>query len=400
MAVLYTNPKGEPVTTSSYSSNDLFKSCPRLYYLDKVVGWKRKDKSAALKFGRAFENGLQFYHDNGLKPDAGVDHFKFLWLAEKENTELKYTKAEVDWKSLYQAGAELLKLYEILLPSLPIRDPVFQANYKKTVFPGSDLADIQDQGYVDVVSRSPWVHPLLPKVDIPKGSPYRVLGIDIKTSGKSLDATPDLLTLDPQLLRYAWLSGILDWGFLWAVKSNPVSFQKGTEVTLLADSGKWKAGDKATISEYDSENQTALLGTEEDIAKVKETLDAIKGKGSTEAKNAAVAQFQTEGVLSRVSTEFFTKMKIQFVAVRMSEEDVKEAGDVVGHDIAGIVEANRTNFWPKHPGVRFPNTRCSFCAHRGICLHNDQLRDNLLVQLSPAAKEEDWLDDIGEDDVE
>lgn len=395
-AHLYINPKGIAVNSHSYSSGDLFKTCPRLYFLDKVRGWKRKDKSAALKFGRALESAIQFYHENGLKPDSGVDEFKRLWIKERDNTELRYTAKEVDWKSLYRAGSEMLKLYEIVLPTLPIVKPVFQARVVKEVFPGSELAGIEDQGFIDIISKAPWVHPLLPHVDIPKWSAYRPLGVDIKTSGVQLSVTQDLLTLDPQLRRYAWLSGILDWSFLWFVKSNPYAFQKGTEITLLTDSGKWTAGQSAVVFQYDEESETALIATAEDIEKIDIAFKDISGKGSKERKTILTAGWLQDGTLTSLTAEHFTKQKLQFIAVRIDPEDVIEEGKTVGKTIVEIVEASKNDFFPKQSGVRFPNAKCTFCSHRGLCLKNDKLRDDLLVQISETKPddEEDWLSEM------
>lgn len=393
-AKLYTNSKGIDVTTHSYSSGDTWKTCNYLYFLDKIQGWKRRDKSAALMFGRAIESAMQFYHENNLKPDSGIDEFKRIWLAHKDNQELKYTDKEVSWSCLYRSGAEMMRLYEIILPSLPIKDPVWQANVKKEVFPGTRLAGIEDQGFLDIISKSPWVHPLLPKVDIPKGASHRPVVIDVKTAGVEIGATPDLLTLDPQLRRYGWLSGIKDLAFLVFVKSKPDSYQKGVEVSLLEDSGKWTAGQKLTIFKFDKEENSALLTHELNLNGIEESLDQHKGKGSGEKKELQIAQWLAEGILEQVSAEKFTKQKLQFIAVRLSDDDVEEAGDAVGKDIAEIVQAGETGKYIRNPGVRFPNAKCTFCSHRGICLKNNELRDKFLVKIESQKVEDDWLDDI------
>lgn len=393
-AKLYTNSKGIDVTTHSYSSGDTWKTCNYLYFLDKILGWKRRDKSAALMFGRAIESSMQFYHDNNLKVDGGVDEFKRLWLAHKDNEELHYTDKEVDWKSLYRSGAEMMKLYEIILPTLPIKDPVWQANVKKEVFPGTTLAGIQDQGYLDIISKAPWVHPLLPKVEIPKGATYRPLVIDVKTAGVAIGATPDLLTLDPQLRRYGWLSGLKDLAFLVFVKSKSDSYMKGTEVSLLEASGKWTAGQQLTVFKFDKETNSALLTHGLNMSGLDEGIDAFKGKGSGEKKEAKIAQWLAEEILSSVPAEKFTKQKIQFVAVRITDEDIIEAGEAVAKDIVEIVGAAESGKYLKNPGVRFPHSHCTFCSHRGICLKNNDLRDKFLVKIENPTPETDWLDEI------
>lgn len=392
MAKLYTNPQGKDVTRHSYSSGELFSDCNFRYYLDKVKGYKRKDKSAALAFGKAVENALQYFHDNGKKPDTGVDQFKIEWLRSKES-DFKYTKTEIDWANLYASGSQLLKLYEIILPTLPIVNPVWQASVAKEVFPGTTLAGIEDLGYLDMISKAPWEHPMLPKVPVPKDSPYRPLVVDVKTSGKPLDIDPRFMALDPQLARYAWQSGIKDIAFLWLVKSSAMAFQKGTEVTFLEKSGKWTPGDSATVWQFNREEGTLLVAA--NIAPIAAEFAEIKGKGSKERSEALETKLFDDGVLTQVPVEAVTKQRIQFAAARISDEDLIAAGNKCGKQIVGIVECSTTGVWPKNPGIRFPHAKCQMCDHRGICLKDDKLVEELLVQITPASQpEEDWLADL------
>jgi hypothetical protein len=398
VAKLYTNNRGIDVVSHSFSAGQEFRDCPKKYYFNRIVGWKRKERSAATKFGKAFEDSIQFFHTNGCKPDTGVEEFKRLWLTQKEDEGLNYTRAEGSWSNLYKCGSQLLKLYEVLLPSLPIKDPLFQMNLEKTPFPGTDYADLRDQGFIDMITRSPWVHPLLPKVDIPKGSPYRTVIWDIKTAGKMLDATPDLLQLDPQLLRYGWLSGHRDVGFLWAVKCIVDSIDRGDEVTVLEPFGKWKLADKVQVFKVVKDLSALLVGTDYQIVRAESILERIKGRGSTERKEKALYRFLRSGRLSPIPVSCVTKAKIQAVVVRLPEEHVKEAGEVVAYDIIQIVDHNNRNFWPRTPGVRFPNQKCSFCSHRGLCLDNQSLVDDLLVKIENPKPKDDWMDELGEDE--
>jgi hypothetical protein len=391
MAKLYTNPQGKDVTRHSYSSGSLFEDCNFRYYLDKVKGYKRKDKSAALAFGKAVENALQYFHDNGKKPDTGVDQFKIEWLRSKE-ADFKYTKTEIDWANLYASGSQLLKLYEIILPTLPIVNPVWQASVAKEVFPGTTLAGIEDLGYLDMISKAPWEHPMLPKVPVPKDSPYRPLVVDVKTSGKPLDIDPRFMALDPQLARYAWQSGIKDIAFLWLVKSSAMAFQKGTEVTFLEKSGKWTPGDSATVWQFNKEAGTLLVC--ENPRQLEDLFKDISGKGAKDRTDALKVKLLDGGLLTPVPVEAVTKQRIQFAAARISDEDVIAAGNRAAKQIVGIVECSTTGVWPKMPSLRFPKVKCPICDHRGICLGDDKIRDELLVQITPAEPEKDWLDDL------
>lgn len=396
-AKLYTAPSGKDISIHSFSSGQLFKSCNYKYFLTKVRGFRRRDNSAALKFGRALESGVQFLHENGLRVDDACTEFKRLWLADKENTEIKFSKAEGSWANLYKVGDQLIKLYAILLPSLPIKDPVWQVQYKRMVFPGTHLDGLEDQGWVDIVSKCDWNHPMLPRAERPKGSLYRTLVIDMKTAGKKLDTTNEMLRLDPQLLRYSSLSGISDLAFLWMVKSIADAYKAGVGFTVLEVSGKWTVGEEGVVFEYDDETQTITGCGWDSYDVLKEQLSEIKGKGSTEAKKILIEKWLVDGILKTINIEFVTKQTIQFKAVRVHPEDIQEAGQSAAKEIADIHNCSETGYWPRNTGVRFPNTQCSWCECRGVCLREPRLVEELLVQITNPANDE-WLDGVGEEE--
>jgi len=397
-AYLYKNYRGVEVNSHSHSSGSTFSFCRQKYYLQKVQGWRTKGENASSKFGVAVEDAIAYYHQNGLKPGEAVDHFKFRWLQFKEVPDLIFKDKEGTWEDLYKSGSQLLALYEIMLPDLPIVKPEFQLRYSREVFPGTELAGLQDQGFVDLLSRGPWVHPLLPKVTVPPNATHRSIIVDIKTSGTALDLTPQILQLDPQLKRYASLSGVRDVAFLWFQRSKPLSFEKGTEITFLEDSGKWTKGQKAVIYEFDSEANSALITHEVNLFSIKTALAEIKGKGSGELKAAKIAEFIADAILTKVPVEHITKQKLKFVAVRMNDEDVEEENRIVAKQMVEIRQASIDNFWPKDgAGVRFPKNNCGWCEMRGHCLRDTQLRDQLLVQITNPV-ESDWLDDVQEEE--
>lgn len=396
MAYIYKNYKGDEVNSWSYSSGQTFDFCREKFRLSKVAGWRQKGDTAASKFGVAIEDAIQHFHADNLKPESGIDHFMLRWLQFREVPNLIYKEKESSWAEFYQAGKELMALYELTLPTLPITKPDFQLRYSKEVFPGTELAGITTQGYVDMISRAEWGHPMLPKVARPKGSEYRPVIIDIKVSGKMLDANKELVQLDPQLRSYSWLSAIQDVGFLWFHRTKPYSYEKGTEVTFLKPSGKWTAGLKALIFEYDDDAKTALVIASHDIEGVKAAMADIKGKGSKERKEFLVADYLTDGTLTEVPVENITKQRIRFVAVRIAPEDTIEEGRVVAKQIVEARQAAIEEFWPKSgAGVRFPKQNCVWCDMRGHCLKDAALRDALLVQIRPADPvQDDWLLEI------
>lgn len=398
-AFIYVNHAGKEVNSWSYSSGQVFESCRQKFHLQKVAGWRQKGSTAASKFGVAVEDAVQFFHADGMKPESGVDHFKLRWVQFRDGGDLTFKEKEGQWQDFYQMGAELMALYELTVPSMPIVQPEFQLRYAREIFPGTELAGITDQGFVDMLSRAPWNHPMLPKVERPRDSAYRPLIIDIKVSGKGLDLTPNLLQLDPQLRRYASFSGVQDVGFLWFHRSKPYSYEKGTEVTFLKPSGKWTPGLRAVIHEYDSETQKALVAAHHDIETIKAALDEVKGKGTKDRKANLTSAWLINGTLTEVPVECITKQRIRFVAVRIPEEDIREEARVVAKQVVEARQAHLENFWPKDgAGVRFPNNACTWCEFRGCCLKDDKLRDSMLVQIQPAATD-DWLDEILEEEV-
>lgn len=409
-AYLYLNYKGQPVTVHSHSSGARFEACPRDYRYEKIDGWRRNSNKASLKFGICLEEGLMFYHLNGLKPDDGATEFKRRWLAFKDDTTMQFTAKENSWADLYIVGSQMLRLYEILLPTLPIKDPVFQLNYKREVFPGTELAGIEHTAFADMVSKAPWSHPMLSKVAAPKGSAYRPLLIDIKTSATPLDSVAQYLSLDPQLREYGWTSGIHDLAFLYFVKARPFSGDRGEEFTILQDTKRFKAGDKVVVlatggqlglKEAKDASTIGFIPTQVDYA----FSEAVKTKGvdgkpvSGKALVALKKQFIADfGEMLPVGENLVTRQRIQFAAARITDEDMLEVGQAVGKQIVEIVEAGRTGIWPKKPSVRFPSTKCVMCDKRGLCLNRPDLVEKLLVQIKPSdvvpERESDWLDDF------
>ena len=137
MPHLYINTKGEPWRKHSYSAGNDFDQSAFKYYLKRVVGWKERDNRASFLFGRAVEKAIEYYHDNN--GTGIIEKFVELWAPALEVPDLKFTKLEKDWATLNHMGADMLRLYMIRQPSLPIPlggGSVFQREYGKEVFPG------------------------------------------------------------------------------------------------------------------------------------------------------------------------------------------------------------------------------------------------------------------------
>lgn len=397
---LYKSASGREVNHASSSSLDTFRLCRRKFKLSRIDGWKQKDKKASLEFGKCLEDAVKFYHDNGLKPGEGVSEFQRLW-AKWIDQSLKYTDQENNWKDLNTMGKEFCRLYEVKLPALPIRNPKWQLQFLKKLWPGSDLGDLEFMAYVDLLST------------LEDGS--RII-IDIKTAKSSLDVTPGMMALDGQLRKYAWVSDINNVAFLNFVKAEPEGFKKGSKVTLLEDTRDWKAGQSLVVTKFAAAKEaveasegvkaapavpwTMFLGTEETVQKMDEELDKISGKGAAEKKDQVFTQYLADGRLCSVQRESITKTRLQFVRGTIPEEELAEIGEQIAADTYAMHRAQETGLYPADGGVRFPNAICGWCEYRGICLKDNRLRDELLVQIGPKVVEDDWLKELEGDDSE
>lgn len=372
MAHLYPRKDGKLVTIHSYSAGNDFKSCKRLYQLKKIEGWKEKEQKAAFKFGDCIEQSIRFFHESGLRAGSAGEEFTRLWLKHQDNKELVYTDKEASWEAMHQMGVEMLALYEIRLPSLPIYRPQFQVKYQKEVFPGSELAGIDFVAYVDMEVRRPESELLL---------------LDIKTSSQELDESiPNLLALDGQLLSYGWVSGIRQVGFLWFTKVKIGPCKKGDVVTLLKQSSSFKEGSVVRIIQTD-ETETVYFLPEEYYQKYVEEENKIEGKGAKKAKEELILNYMKYG--SHIGRKDVTKQKLQFVTAQLNPDDVKEMGEAIGQEISDIVDARERDFFPKQPMIRGLIRKCQMCPFLGICLGNKQLRDERVVRTNS-----DWLDEM------
>lgn len=379
---LYTSASGRQVNNASSSSLDTFRLCRRKFKLSRIDGWRQKDRKASLEFGKCLEAGLQFYFQNGLKPGDGPDEFRRLW-SKFIDQPLSYTDQEGDWANLNRVGIEELRLFEITLPNLPIKNPKFQLNYEKKLWPGDPVyGHLGYTAYIDILSTLDDATRLI---------------IDVKTAKSTLNITPNMVSLDGQLRKYAWVSGITEVGFLNFVKCKTEDFKKGTAVTLLEDCSYWKAGQRLEVVRYKPEKDSVpiLAGLGESVQKMDEELEKISGKGATEKKEQVLQKFIADGLIGSVSRESVTKVRLQFVRGTIPEEDLAEIGDQIGLDALAMHESNRRGLFPADGGVRFPNAICGWCEFRGICLKDDALRDSLLVQIKPKqAEEDDWLKEL------
>ena len=372
--ILYTNASGFPVKSHSYSGGLDFK-CPKKYFYKRVQGWQSKEERPALEFGKVIESAIQYYHNTGCAEGSGVDEFKKLWWGFRDS-DIAFTEKTGDWAQHYQMGKELLALYEQELPNLPIHNIKFQVNVKTDLFPGTEYEGLKYTTVLDMVSEVPEGHlgyTLLP----PNGkSGNRKLIIDIKTSAASYYVDPRLSALDGQLRDYAWSTGIETVAFLVLVK-NFTDITVGDWVTVLRGP---KAGKK--YQAFDITTERVLVLSKQDYDEYMSRKKGIKGKGAKEAIEILLTEYFYKG--HSFSREDLTKQKIQFLPAVISSEDMAEAREVACREAMEISDCGLRNYYPKYPGVRFPSNQCLSCECLGLCVGDQDMIKEKLVQIGGA----------------
>ena len=375
MAILYIDSEGNERSRHSYSAGLEFDHCPYKYYLHRIAGWKEKDTKAALLFGIALEDAIQFFHTTGGR--GGEEEFIRLWSMSKDK-ELTYTKKEIDWASLMRAGREMMRLYAIRQPSLPIpMDTIFQRKFTKEVFPNDPkYGGIEFFAKLDMIASVPFDHPMLPV--LPGQGPRSVI-IDIKTSGIDLDNTTGIVSHDLQLRMYSWSTGIPTAAFLWFKKSGH-SVKKGYRVTLLVDAGRFQAGEEAVIASVEGDN-LYIVGNDdmmEEMAKAQGRKEDGSLDTKKEAKLRAEEWREQNAVL--VPAADVTRQRMQFSAGIISKQSALDAGTIVANQIVKIVNAWDTNLWPNTFGVRFPHDDRRDPYFKAFVLRDNAFRDSMFEQ--------------------
>ncbi len=169
----------------SYTQVSQYLRCPRSYRYRYLDGWQEKETRAAMAFGRCFEKALGAYFSG---EDSGAALFKE-W-GEFREFPLEYKKGD-SWDRLVHQGIHLLERFvqddRIRIPN-PKKN--LQIKVAQTLRGGSEFV-----GYVDAIGELDGKHCLL----------------DWKTtSSRYPDEPRGLLSLDPQLTCYSWLTGITE----------------------------------------------------------------------------------------------------------------------------------------------------------------------------------------------
>lgn len=169
--------------TYSYTQISQYLTCPRRYRYRYLDGWKEKDNRAAMLFGRAFEQALGAIF---RKEDPAEVLFR-QWSAYKSQ-ELQFSNRD-SWDRMFEQGLMLLTRF-CQDNRVHIRQPnrYLQFRASKQLSGNNDFV-----AYVDAIGELDGVRCLL----------------EWKTSLSRYPEEPEgLLSLDPQLVCYSWITGI------------------------------------------------------------------------------------------------------------------------------------------------------------------------------------------------
>jgi hypothetical protein len=171
--------------TYSYTQISQYLRCPRSYRYRYLDGWREKDTRAAMVFGRCFETALGAYF---RRDDACEVLFKE-WGAFRD-APFEYRKGD-SWDRLVHQGVHLLQKFA-QDDRVHVRRPQenLQVKLLRTLPGNSEFV-----AYIDAIGTLDGKECL----------------IDWKTTTSRYAVEPEgLLTLDPQLICYSWISGISD----------------------------------------------------------------------------------------------------------------------------------------------------------------------------------------------
>ncbi len=186
--------------TFSYTQIAQYLRCPRSYRHRYLDGWREKETRAAMIFGRCFEKALESYFCGG---DCGATLHRE-WGAFRD-TPFEFKKGET-WDRLLHQGVHLLGRFA--------QDNRIQ------------IAQPQQNLQLKVVRDLPNANQFVSYVDaIGELDGYRCL-MDWKTTSSRYPEGPaELLSLDPQLICYSWMTGISEVALVVFVRKHQPEIQ-------------------------------------------------------------------------------------------------------------------------------------------------------------------------------
>jgi PD-(D/E)XK nuclease superfamily protein len=186
--------------TFSYTQISHYLRCPRSYRHRYLDGWREKETRAVMVFGRCFEKALAAYF---CGEDCGAALFKE-WGTFRDAS-LKHKKGD-SWDRLVHQGIHLLERFA-QDDRIRIRSPRedLQVRMVRTLSGCHEFV-----AYLDAIGELDGQHCVM----------------DWKTTTSRNPEDPEgLLSLDPQLICYSWITGISEVAFVVFVRKHAPEIQ-------------------------------------------------------------------------------------------------------------------------------------------------------------------------------
>jgi hypothetical protein len=184
----------------SYTQIAHYLRCPRSYRYRYLDGWHEKETRAALIFGRCFEKALEAYF---CGDDCGATLYRE-WGAYRE-AGFAYKKGET-WDRMVHQGVHLLGRFA-------------QDNRVRISQPKENLQ-------IKVVRELPNANQFISYIDAMGELDGVRCVLDWKTTSSRYPEEPaGLLSLDPQLICYSWITGISDVALVVFVRKHQPEIQ-------------------------------------------------------------------------------------------------------------------------------------------------------------------------------
>jgi len=351
---IYVNPTGWEVREFSHSQYNTYKQCPKKFYWERIVGWKQK-QGAGMEFGKAIETGVKAIYQK-LDP---VEQFELQWAQAKENKKIVYKDGE-SWEWFHTAGVGLMTRFKNDWQKFPPRNPVFP-DYKNAL-------KIKDE-------RTGKIYQTIP--DLIDSSPRDGRGeviADIKAMGNLLnDEVPGLVVMDLQLRTQAAVHYRFSPNKTWRValwnfctKPKRVDAASAGEIVEAAMQVVVPSAEQLgeAVALYIAHEANGLTyekaGEFLRIANPKEAMKPLTAAKKSDKELAEIL----ERVASAVAEAHKPQYIIQWVEGTMTEEHANEGL----REELSVVPLIQQNYFPHVGGMRFPNNKCVWCSHRGLCM--------------------------------
>jgi hypothetical protein len=179
----------------SYSQVAQYLRCPRSYRHRYLDGWQERESRAAMVFGRCFEKALAA---SFLGQDCGAVLFDEWNLARYSGLAFKHGE---NWDRMFRQGVRLLEVFaRDNRIHIPEPEHNLQVKFQRDLPDGNQFV-----AYLDAVGELDGIRSV----------------IDWKTTSSRYVEEPEgLLSLDPQLLCYSWLTGMSEVAFVVFVRKS------------------------------------------------------------------------------------------------------------------------------------------------------------------------------------